>query len=138
MFQSDLKWLGSSFVISHLQKVAGTVSGRSHSEDIKILSVNINYFHQFFGFFDIFLLLLLEIWKKMNVSRTCMSCWNNYYFFYKFYNLFCRRHSLMRRPCYNNLFQFMKHDNFWNLNRVIFIHWKHLESQMNALWYCFQ
>ena len=31
----------------------------------------------------------------------------------------------------------MQHDNFWNLNRVIFTHWKHLESRVNAFWYCF-
>ena len=33
-------------------------------------------------------------------------------FFYKFFDFFCRWHSLMNRPCYNNLFQFMQHDNF--------------------------
>ena len=55
--------------------------------------------------------------------------------FYKFYDFFCRRHSLMNRSCYNNLFQFMQHDNFRNLNRVIFTHWKHLESLVNAFWY---
>ena len=36
-----------------------------------------------------------------------------------------------------NLFQFMQHDNFWNLNRMIFTHWKHLKSWVNAFWYCF-
>ena len=56
---------------------------------------------------------------------------------YKFYGFFCRRHSLMNRPCYNNLFQFMQHDNFQNLNRVIFTHWKHLDSRVKAFWYCF-
>ena len=58
-------------------------------------------------------------------------------FFYKFYDLFCWRHSLMSRPCYSNLFQFMQHGNFWNLNRVIFTNWKHLKSWVNAFWYCF-
>ena len=57
-------------------------------------------------------------------------------FFYKFYK-FCWRHSLTNRPCYNNLFQFMQHDNFRNLNRVVFTHWKHLESRVNDLWNCF-
>ena len=42
--------------------------------------------------------------------------------FYEFYDFSCRRYSLMNRPCYNNLFQFMQHDNFRNLNRVISIH----------------
>ena len=31
----------------------------------------------------------------------------------------------------------MQHDNFQNLNRVIFIHWKHLQSRVNAFWYFF-
>ena len=31
----------------------------------------------------------------------------------------------------------MQHDNFWNLNRVIFTHWKHLESQVKGFWYWF-
>ena len=57
-------------------------------------------------------------------------------FFYKFCNFFCRRHSLMNRPWYNNLFQFMQHVNFRNINRVIFTHWKHLQSWINAFWYC--
>ena len=39
-------------------------------------------------------------------------------FFYKFYNFFFGRHSLMKEPCYHNLFQTMQHDNFQNLNRV--------------------
>ena len=42
--------------------------------------------------------------------------------FYEFYDFSCRRYSLMNRPCYDNLFQFMQHDNFRNLNRVISIH----------------
>ena len=58
-------------------------------------------------------------------------------FFYIFYDLFCRRHSLINWPCYNNLFQLMQHDNFRNLNRVIFTHWKHLQSWLNVFWYCF-
>ena len=56
---------------------------------------------------------------------------------YRFYDFFCRRHSLMNRPYYNNSFQFMQHDNFRNLNRAIFTHWKHLEFRINAFWYCF-
>ena len=31
----------------------------------------------------------------------------------------------------------MQHDNFRKLNRVIFTHWKHLESRVNAFWYYF-
>ena len=30
----------------------------------------------------------------------------------------------------------MQHDNFRNLNMVIFTHWKHLQSQVNSFWYC--
>ena len=44
-------------------------------------------------------------------------------FFYKLNDYFCRRrHSLMNRPCYNNVFQFTQHCNFGNLNKVIFTH----------------
>ena len=57
--------------------------------------------------------------------------------FYKFYDFFCMRHSLMNRPSYSNSFQFIQHNNFRNLNRVIFTHWKHLESRVNVFWYCF-
>ena len=57
--------------------------------------------------------------------------------FYKFYDFFCMQHSLMNQLCYNNLFQFRQHNNFQNLNRVIFTHWKHLESRINVFWYCF-
>ena len=31
----------------------------------------------------------------------------------------------------------MQHDNFRNLNKVIFTHWKYLESWVNAFWYRF-
>ena len=82
---------------------------------------------------------------KMTFSKTrdlkVDRCHSNFYvmlkqllFFYKFYNFFCRRHSLMNRPCYNNIFQLIQHDNFWNLNRVFFTHWKLVESRVNALW----
>ena len=57
--------------------------------------------------------------------------------FYKLYEFFCRRHSLMNGPCYNSLFQFMQHKNFRKLNRVIFNHWKHLQSQVNVFWHYF-
>ena len=40
-------------------------------------------------------------------------------FLYKFY-FFCRRQSLMNRPCYN-LVQAMQHDDFRNLNRLLLI-----------------
>ena len=41
------------------------------------------------------------------------------------------------RLCYNTLFQIMQNDNFWNLKRVIFTEWKHLEHWI-CLWYCFR
>ena len=41
-------------------------------------------------------------------------------FFYKFYNFFGRGHSLIKQPCYNNIFQFIQH-----------------ESRVNTFWYCF-
>ena len=59
------------------------------------------------------------------------------FLFNKFYDFFCRRYSMMNRPCYENFFQFVQHGNFRNLNRVNFIHWKHLQSRVNASWYCF-
>ena len=31
----------------------------------------------------------------------------------------------------------MQHDNFRNLNRVIFTYWKYLEFRANAFWYYF-
>ena len=80
-------------------------------------------------------------WSNQGFESRCMSveliCYvkSIIVFFYKFYNFFCRRYSLMNRPCHNNLFQFMQHDNFRNLNRVIFIYWKHLECRANAFWY---
>ena len=58
--------------------------------------------------------------------------------FYKFFDFFCRQHSQMSQPCWNNLFQFMQHNNFWNLNALNCTHWKHLESRVNAIWYCFR
>ena len=54
----------------------------------------------------------------MDVSQTDMLYL--FLFFYKIYDFFCGRHSLMNRPCYNTLFQFMQHGDFQNLNRVIF------------------
>ena len=50
-------------------------------------------------------------------------------FLYKFY-FFCRRHSLMNWPCYNNLFKIIQHGIFRDLNRVIFTQWKLLKSQV--------
>ena len=73
--------------------------------------------------------------KYMDVSLICYV--QIIIIFYKFYYFFCRRHSLMNQPCYNNLLQIMQHHNFRNLNRVIFTHWKQLESRVNAFWYCF-
>ena len=32
----------------------------------------------------------------------------------------------------------MQHDNFRNLNRLIFIRWKHLETQVDTFWYYFK
>ena len=85
--------------------------------------------------------------SRRQVSRLChfLWLWTNLYaalkqflFFYKFYDFFCRQHSLMNQPRYNNLFRFMQHSNFRNLYRVIFTHWKHLEPWVNAFWYAFQ
>ena len=59
-------------------------------------------------------------------------------FLNKFYDFFCRRHSLMNHPCYNNLLKIMQYNNFQNLNRVIFTQWKHLEFRVNTFWYCFK
>ena len=73
--------------------------------------------------------------KYMDVSLICYV--QIIIIFYKFYYFFCRRHSLMNQPCYNNLLQTMQHHNFRNLNRVIFTNWKQLESRVNAFWYCF-
>ena len=70
---------------------------------------------------------LMSLERIFNVKRI----------FKKSYDFLCRRHSLINRPCYNNLFQFMQHHNFVNLNGPIFTHWKHLESRVNTFWYCF-
>ena len=68
--------------------------------------------------------------KDLKVDR----CQSNLYvrlkqllFFCKFYDFF-----------YNNLFQFMQHDNFRNSNRVIFTHRKHLLSELMAFDTVFQ
>ena len=88
----------------------------------------------------------VQLFSQFSLTRNLKvdGCQSNLYvtlkqllFFYKFYDFFCRRHSLMNRPCYNNLFQFMQHASFQNLNRVIFTHWKHLESRVDAFWHCF-
>ena len=71
-----------------------------------------------------------------SASTTIKKLPSALFFFNKFYNTFCRRHSLMDWPWYNNLFQFMQHVNFQNINRVIFTHWKHLQPWVNAFWYC--
>ena len=73
--------------------------------------------------------------KYMDVSLICYV--QIIIIFYKFCYFFCRRHSLMNQACYNNLLQIMQHHNFQNLNRMIFTHWKELESRVNAFWYCF-
>ena len=57
------------------------------------------------------------------------------FFFHEFYNFFCRWHFLMNWPCYNNLFQFMQHENFRNLNRMIFVYWKHIGPRVNDFCY---
>ena len=56
---------------------------------------------------------------------------------YKFYNFSCRWHSLMNRPCYNNLVQIIWHEKFWSWNRVIFTQAKYLLSRVKVFWYCF-
>ena len=58
----------------------------------------------------------------MSVELVCYVC-----------DFFCRSHSFMKRPSYNNLFQIMHQHNFRNLNMVIFSQRKYLESQVNAL-----
>ena len=58
-----------------------------------------------------------------------VKCW--------FYDFFCWRYALINWPCYNNLFQIMQHDNFRNLNGVIFTQWK-LKSRIHGFWYCFK
>ena len=55
--------------------------------------------------------------------------------YYTFYHFSCSWHSLMNQPS-NNLLQIMQHGIVWNLNRVIFAQWKHLETKVNAFWYC--
>ena len=69
--------------------------------------------------------------KKQEFGSRWMSveliCYVKTIFLYKFYDFFCCRYSLMNRSCYNNLFQFMQHDDFRNLNWVIF----------NDFWNCF-
>ena len=78
----------------------------------------------------------------MNSSRTCMLYFDKLLlqllFLISFTTSFCRQHSLMNKPCYNNLFQIMQNGNFWNLNGVNFTKWKHLECQFSAFWYCFK
>ena len=70
----------------------------------------------------------------MSVERKCYVK-KIIAFLYKFYDFFCWQDSLMNRPCYNNLFQFMQNDNFRNLNTVIFTDWKQPDSRVNAFWY---
>ena len=78
--------------------------------------------------------------KKQEFGSRWMSveliCYVKTISLYKFYDFFCWRYSLVNRSCYNNLFQFMQHDDFRNLNRVTFTCWKHLEFRVNAFW-CF-
>ena len=85
----------------------------------------------------------LQPWPSTRNLKVdgCQSDWyvmlKQLLIFYIFCDFFYRRYSLVNQPCYNNLFYFMQHDNFRNLNRVIFTHWKHLQSRVNAFWYCF-
>ena len=69
-------------------------------------------------------------YKQYSYAKTIID-------FYKFHDFFCRRHSLTNQRWYSNLFQFMQHENFRNLIRVIFTHWKYLQSRVNTFWYCF-
>ena len=61
----------------------------------------------------------------------------NYCFFIIFTTSFVGSILLTNRPCYYHLFQFMQHDHFWYLNRVIVTHGKYLQFRVNALSYCF-
>ena len=54
----------------------------------------------------------------MSVKLVCYA--KTIIVFYEFYEFFCRWHSLMNRPCHNNLFQIMERDKFRDLIRVIF------------------
>ena len=60
--------------------------------------------------------------SKVCITYSWCPC-NRLWARLEFYDFFCRRHSLIKRLCYKNLFQFMQHDNFRNLNRLILTHW---------------
>lgn len=51
-------------------------------------------------------LVIPGIWKYMDVGPTCMLL-NQLLIFYEFFDLFCWKHSLMKLPDCENLFQFM-------------------------------
>ena len=75
--------------------------------------------------------------RWMSIELIYYLCQNNYCFFINFTTSFVGGILWWtKQPCYNNLFQFMQHDNFRNLNRVTFACWKHLEFRVNAFW-CF-
>ena len=59
--------------------------------------------------------------------------WSFFYTFYYFQALYFDETTLL---C--NLVGIMQHDNFRNLNRMLFSQWKHLELRVNVFWYCFK
>ena len=85
-----------------------------------------------FDYFKLWMLAFM-VFLYVIVKIGSISCC----FFDNFYDFFCRQHSLMNQPCYNNLFQFMQRDNLRNLSRVVFTHRKHLQFSVNVFWYYF-
>ena len=79
--------------------------------------INLCFYRDIYGFI-IYVAYFLRT-KDLKVD----ACLSNLYFMlklflYKFYDFFCRRHSLMNRPCCNNLLQFMQHNKFRSLKLV--------------------
>ena len=69
----------------------------------------------------VWLIFYEEEMSDQGFESRCMSVELIFFvktFLYKFYDFFCRRHSLMNRPCCNNLLQFMQHNKFRNLKLV--------------------
>ena len=78
-----------------------------HSVDASIIKLGQSAFN--------FLRDLKVDWCQSNLHVMLKLLYFKIIVFYKFYDIFCRRHSSMNNPCYNNLFQCMQHDNFRNL-----------------------
>ena len=70
----------------------------------------------------VWLIFYEEEMSDQGFESRCMSVELIFFvktFLYKFYDFFCRRHSLMNRPCCNNLLQFMQHNKFRNLKACV-------------------